>query len=288
MEQAQQHSGADGHVLRTPAWMLAIRIVQLLLSIIVLALAGSIAHDVYLDEVGLALAISIITWLIVAYVVITEKMAACRVAYHIIAVLVLDGLLVVLWLATFAAVAARRAQFVFDVTVDGCYSNGGLFNSKSCSLTKRAVILFKRGGDMMSSIAGLGALLWILFIVTFVWSLVQFLRGRKQGRFPLGAGPTAAGPTETKLKQQQPQQPPAPGPYQQQPPYSPPPQGGGAYAPPQQGQQQPPYGQYAPQPYEPPPPHYPQQYQQPHGSELSAQHTPVSPPFAHSPSPPGH
>lgn len=75
------------------------------------------------------------------------------------AVLVLDALLVVLWLATFAAVAERRSRFVFDVTVDGCYNNGGLVNSKSCFF-KRAVVLFKRGGNMMAGAAGIGALVW--------------------------------------------------------------------------------------------------------------------------------
>lgn len=89
----------------------------------------------------------------------TEKAAICRPAYHVVAVPALDAFLVVLWLATFAAVAARRARFIFDVTVGGCYSNGDLFNSQSC-LFKRGVVLFKRGGDMMSAASGIGALVW--------------------------------------------------------------------------------------------------------------------------------
>lgn len=48
---------APSHVLQTPIWMLAIRIVQLLLSLIIVGMAGKLMHDAYLDECGLALAI---------------------------------------------------------------------------------------------------------------------------------------------------------------------------------------------------------------------------------------
>lgn len=95
----------------------------------------------------------------VAYLVVAEKVPACQPAYHVFVVLALEAFLVVMWLATFAAVAARRARFVVDVTVEGCYNNGGLFSSKSC-FVKRAVILFQRGRDMMSAAAGMGAIIW--------------------------------------------------------------------------------------------------------------------------------
>jgi hypothetical protein len=73
--------------------------------------------------------------------------------------MVLDGFMVILWLATFAAVAAKRAQFVVDVSVSNCYDDGSLLDSKTC-FKKRAVILFKSGQAMMSAEAGLGALVW--------------------------------------------------------------------------------------------------------------------------------
>ncbi|KAM4068046.1 membrane-associating domain-containing protein [Hirsutella rhossiliensis] len=299
--QQQQHQGYQGHrdILSTPVWLLAIRIAQAVLSVVILGLAASVVHDAYLDELGLAIAISLITVLIVTYFVVTEKVAACQPAYHIVAVLALDAFLLVLWLATFAAVAARRARFVFDVAVDGCSNNGDLFNSKTC-FVKRAVILFKRGADTMSAAAGIGALVWILFIVTFVWTLVHFLKGRKQGRFPLSTGSTATAETnqmDPKVEQQQQyqtpiqqpqvhgqyQQPtptqspppqPAQSPYQQQPPFSPPP--AGTYPPTQgQQQQQHPYRQY-PQYSQPQPQAYQQPVQpvQPVGSELPAQQPP--------------
>lgn len=67
--------------------------------------------------------------------------------------------MVILWLATFAAVAAKRARFIVDVSVSSCSDNGSLIDSKTCS-RKRGVLLFKSGMAMMSAIAGLGALVW--------------------------------------------------------------------------------------------------------------------------------
>ncbi|KAG9196766.1 hypothetical protein G6514_005327, partial [Epicoccum nigrum] len=95
--------------------------------------------------------------------------------------------MVILWLATWSAVAAKRAKFIYHVEVNGCYNSGDLVNSKTCyrrrEVFKRSVILFKRGQDMMAAIAGLGALIWILYIVTFAWTVRSFLQARKDGRF---------------------------------------------------------------------------------------------------------
>ncbi|KAL2211391.1 hypothetical protein CC79DRAFT_1363695 [Sarocladium strictum] len=189
----EKHISGD-HVLKTPIWIVVIRVFQFLISLIVVGLAGSLMHDAYLDEHGLAVATSIITWVIVIYILVTEKVRSCHQAYHIIAVMVLDGFMVILWLATFAAVAAKRAQFVVDVSVSNCYDDGSLLDSKTC-FKKRAVILFKSGQAMMSAEAGLGALVWVLFVVTFVWTIVQFVRGRKEGRFPISSGTSTTKPT---------------------------------------------------------------------------------------------
>lgn len=102
---------------------------------------------------------SLITWVVIAYIVLTEKLPSAHQAYNIIAVLALDGFLVIMWLATFAAVAAKRAAFVVDVDVGSCYSDGSLIDSKTC-FTKRGVILFESGLAIMAAIAGLGALVW--------------------------------------------------------------------------------------------------------------------------------
>ncbi|KAL6837784.1 hypothetical protein V8C40DRAFT_279468 [Trichoderma camerunense] len=283
----QQPENESGHVLVSPLWVFICRIFQVLISLVILALAARLMHDAYLDEEGLALAIAIITWLVCLYVILSEKLPTLNEFYHVVAVIVLDGVMMILWLATFAAVAAKRAQFKFNVRVDGCFDDGSLFNSKTCYkkrdfVKKRDVILFKSGGDMLSAIAGLGA-------------LVCFLQGRKAGRFlfdnesapvqtiamepkqdqqaqqqqtlipPQGvAQPNAQSPPQGQYPQDQypPQTtspyPPAQSPYQPSTAYSPPPQEPQAY------------NQYPPQQY--------QQHQQPQTYHEAPSHDTSSPP----------
>jgi hypothetical protein len=278
----QQPDSEGDHILVSPLWVFICRIFQVIVALIILALAARLMHDAYLDEEGLALAIAIITWIISLYAILTEKVPTLNEFYHIVAVIVLDGVMMILWLATFAAVAAKRAKFVFNVSVDGCFDNGSLFNSKTC-FKKRDVILFKSGGDMLSAIAGLGALVWLLFIATFAWTLHGFLTGRKNGRFLFDTETGVTTQTiamepkqDQQVQQQQTLIPPQAAPVQQPdaqyppqgqyPPQSPSPyqpaqspyQPQNAYSPPPQDPQAA-YGQYPPQQYPP------QQYQQPQG-----------------------
>ncbi|RGP75162.1 g- coupled receptor [Fusarium longipes] len=252
MTQQQPQADSD-HVLKTPVWILIIRIFQFLVSLVIVGLCGWMIHDAGLPENSLSIAIAVITWIVVLYAVLTEKLPALRSLYHIIAVLCLDGLMLVLWLAAWAATAARRAKYVVPVAVGGCYDDGSLIDSKNCSVFYKRdgenVILFKTGLATLAAIAGLGALVWVLFIVTFVWSLVMFLQGRKQGRFAVDlSGPTNNYQMEPKTEAQVNVQPqnvqPAPQ-YQQQ--QAPPAQ----YAPQQQQQQQQFPPQTTPSPYQP-------------------------------------
>lgn len=48
---------APDHIIKTPIWMLVIRVFQFLLALIIVGLAGTLIHQAYLDEEGLALAI---------------------------------------------------------------------------------------------------------------------------------------------------------------------------------------------------------------------------------------
>ncbi|KAH7313594.1 hypothetical protein B0I35DRAFT_480271 [Stachybotrys elegans] len=272
--------GSTDHILQTPRWVFFVHIAQVVLSLVILAMAGWIISDVYFDEPGLALAISLITWIVVGYIVLTEKLAVLRSGYNIIAVLVLEGLMVILWLATFAAAAAARARFVYPTSVSNCFDDGSLINSMTCSrkrdLAKRAVILFDAGLRTLSAVAGLGALVWLLFVATFSATMVHFFRARKEGRFLFNTKPDtfqmeakteaqpqqAAQPAQTAVPVQDaaPIQPQYTGQYppQQYPPQQYPPQQGydpsvspyqhqSPYPPPQQ-----PYGQYPPQQYQQP------------------------------------
>ncbi|KAM0338000.1 hypothetical protein ACHAPU_011463 [Fusarium lateritium] len=278
MEQPHQEKPAANanHVLQTPLWIMIIRGLQFLLSLVILGLCARLMHDATLSSEAFSLAIVIISWVVIIYAVITEKIPSLRSAYHIIAVLCLDGLMVILWLAAWAYTASQRAGYVVPVSVGGCYDDGSLADSKSCNIFKRVdenVILFKTGLAMLAAVAGLGALVWILFIVTFVWTLVMFLRGRKEGRFAVDTSalttPSNHYQMETKVNEAQPMTQPQPQhgqavpQYQQQP--------APVQSDPQQQQQYAP--QNAPSPYQQPQSPYQQQgaYPPPQGTPYSPQ-----------------
>jgi hypothetical protein len=186
------HEGS-AHVLKTPLWMTVIRGLIVLISLVILGMAGHLIHGAYLDEFGLAVATAVLTWLAVAYILVSEKVPSAHQVYHIIAVIAVDAFMAILWLATFAATAARRAKFVEQVNVSGCFNDGSMVSSNHCfvdkrSIDKRAVLLFKLGQDLMAAIAGLGALLWVLFLVCLVWESIKLFKGRKEGLFLVGSG----------------------------------------------------------------------------------------------------
>ncbi|KAH7156664.1 hypothetical protein EDB81DRAFT_397774 [Dactylonectria macrodidyma] len=297
MEAPQEKMRSD-NVLQAPLWITALRGLALFISVIILGLCATLMHDAYLPEEGFSLAMALFTWFGLGYILVTEKVRSLNSAYNIIAVIVIDGLLMVLWLAAFASMAALRAGYVYDVNVSNCVDDGSLIDSTTCTVSKRAlvernnVVLFKSGLAMTAAIAGLGALVWLIFIACFVWTLLGFLRGRKEGRFAMGS--TTATPNnnyqmENKVaeatpmspqsypSQTQPQAPPVAyqdTQYQQQQPGGYPPQGQPYQQPPtpfqqQQGAYPPPdqqnFGQYPPQ-----------QQQQPIQPQMTGQNGPVS------------
>ncbi|PHH82854.1 hypothetical protein CDD82_4587 [Ophiocordyceps australis] len=212
MEQPPSARQDASHVLATPGWFFGLRIAQMLLCFIILALSGAVVGNVYLDELGLTLAVSLLSMIALGYMIVSERVAACRAGYNVYAVLALEGLFVILWLAAFAAAAGRRSRFSYTVVT----SDANLYDSLA---------------GMTSAVAGLGAFVWFTFIATFTWTLLSFLSGRKQGRFnfnldAVAATSSASYPMDQKMNQQPPPTMAVPEqsqtPYQQQAPYMPP------------------------------------------------------------------
>ncbi|KAF9872549.1 hypothetical protein CkaCkLH20_10046 [Colletotrichum karsti] len=271
-QQQQQHqpqhhmtapsSATENTIITTPVWLMVIRGFQFFLAIIILGLSAAIIHWVYMDELGLSLAMSLFTWIIVLYAVLTEKIPGLRKAYHVYAVLALDLFLCILWLSTMGATAARRSTFTVSVTAS-CSSDGSTVNSGRCTILKRYIVMGQGALAMFSAIAGLSALQLILFLVTFIWTLVTFLKWRKTNA-PIAAAGASQGEIQMETKQplysqstysqqqQVPQQ-------QQQQQQQHVPQEQQPYYPPQAPQQQ--YQQQPPQQYQEMPAG--QQYQQP-------------------------
>jgi hypothetical protein len=99
------------------------------------------------------------TWIVVAYELISEKVPSANGAYNIWAILALDFVMAVFWLASLGANAAQRASFNVTVNIESCYNDGSAISSNHCIVSKRAVA-DKTGLAVMSAIAGLSALTW--------------------------------------------------------------------------------------------------------------------------------
>jgi hypothetical protein len=105
---------------------------------------------------------SLFTWIIFVYQILAEKVVACHGAYNTWAVLSLDGLMIIFWLAAMGAVADTRASFTSTVTVDSCYNDGSTVGSEHCTVEKRAAVASQAGLGAMSGVAGVSALLMLV------------------------------------------------------------------------------------------------------------------------------
>jgi hypothetical protein len=293
------------YIQKTPLWVVVVRALQIFFSFVIVVMAGVLIHGHAMGPNGFAVVCGLFTWIVVGYMLISEKMTSAHGAYNIWAVLSLDLLMVIFWLASLGANAQLRSRFVHPVQIEACFNDGSATSSNHCIVSrsivsKRAAVAGPLGLALMSAIAGLSALEWLLFLATLIFHGHTFrlwhqehkkpspdnatVEMKAQGTPMLGPQqPTATHPQYTDQQQYQstmypPQQPdaaytqspsPAPYPPQQQHPAA------AAYPPqPQQQQQQhQPYGVY------PDPAQYPQQQQQqqqqqpysPHGTPMSGQ-----------------
>jgi hypothetical protein len=103
------------------------------------------------------------TWVVVAYSVVTEKFPGANSSYNIWAVLSLDLLMAIFWLSSMGANAALRASFIYSVNVEYCVNDGSAVSSNTCVVSKRglerrAAVAGSVALAVMSAIAGLSAL----------------------------------------------------------------------------------------------------------------------------------
>ncbi|KAI1175972.1 hypothetical protein F4777DRAFT_578396 [Nemania sp. FL0916] len=196
-------------LIPTPKWFIGLRVLQIIVALIVVALCGLIIHGYYADPQGLAIASSILTWIIALYAILTEHSAACRSGYNTWAVLSLDFFMVILWLASLGANAAYRATFVTPVNAD-CYDDGSAVNAGHCVVYKRAAVASATGRAELSALAGVSAIMLLLHLATFSYVAHYFRLGwAKHGndaeKVPGAPAPAAApvGQPEAFTNQQQ-------------------------------------------------------------------------------------
>ncbi|ETS80398.1 hypothetical protein PFICI_07927 [Pestalotiopsis fici W106-1] len=163
-------------VIPTPTWVLVARIFQLVLSIIVVGGAGWFIHGLYEDSLGFAIVCSLFTWIIFVYAIVTENVSTCRRAYNTWAILSLDGLMIIFWLSAMGAVAAKRADFTVPVNAD-CTSDGSAVNSGHCTISRKRAgvgVASYAALDIMSAVAGICAIIMLLFVATFSYVCHKF------------------------------------------------------------------------------------------------------------------
>jgi len=84
--------------------------------------------------------------------------------------------MIVLWLASLGSNAAFRAAFTVNVNVGACYDDGSAVDSTQCEVYKRdGAVANQTGLAELSAVAGLSALMFLLFIATFAY-VAHFFR----------------------------------------------------------------------------------------------------------------
>lgn len=99
--------------------------------------------------------------IIVLYGVLTTRITTLQKAYNYWAIIVLEAIAVVFWLASMGALAATRAIFTVPTTINGCVNegNGGVcYKKRDLNLSKRGYVATNAYLGMMSGAAGLSAI----------------------------------------------------------------------------------------------------------------------------------
>ncbi|KAI1085541.1 hypothetical protein F5B20DRAFT_6665 [Whalleya microplaca] len=184
MEEAPNKSGKV--VIPTPTWFIALRVFQFVFALAIVGMTGWWIHGLYYDELGFVIVCGLFTWIIAVYALLSERVTSCRPAYNTWAILALDLLMIIFWLAAMAATANRRSKFTVPVNAS-CVSDGSTINSGVCTVfEKRAGVATNGALGILSGIAGLSALEMLLFVPTFAFVCHYF-------RLSL-AGPSSSDP----------------------------------------------------------------------------------------------
>ncbi|KAI2615539.1 hypothetical protein GGR54DRAFT_294164 [Hypoxylon sp. NC1633] len=155
-------------IIPTPRGFIALRVLQIVFALILVAMTGWWIHGLYYDELGFVIVCGLFTWIIAVYALLAEKVSSCRRAYNTWAILALDLLMIIFWLAAMAGTANRRSKFTVPVSAS-CSSDGSAINSGECVISKRTDVATDAALGVLSGIAGLSALTMLLFVATFAY-----------------------------------------------------------------------------------------------------------------------
>ncbi|KAI0882076.1 uncharacterized protein GGS22DRAFT_54279 [Annulohypoxylon maeteangense] len=199
MEEAANEIRQGKTLIPTPPGFIALRVLQIVFGVIAVGMSGWWIHGLYYDELGFVIVCGLFTWIIAIYALLTERVISCRRAYNTWAVLSLDGLMIIFWLAAMAGTANRRSKFTVSVTAS-CYSDGSAINSGHCTILKRAGVANDAALGILSGIAGVSALTMLLFVATFAY-VCHYFRLAFSANSPNDPEKTAAATTAAEMPQ---------------------------------------------------------------------------------------
>ncbi|OCK77649.1 hypothetical protein K432DRAFT_427851 [Lepidopterella palustris CBS 459.81] len=159
------------HIVAVPPFFIFIIIAQIIVAIAVLGLAAyGATFDDWFGGNGFAIFCAIATFIINGYYLLTTL--ALPMAYNCWAFLVLECFLVVWWLSCWADLASWAAAYSFGL--ETCYVD--VDNNFVCVGND-----YKKYRDVMAAAAGIGALEWVLTIVTLAVFGIYTHRHRTSG-----------------------------------------------------------------------------------------------------------
>jgi hypothetical protein len=172
------------HIVPVPPFFLVLRCIQMVLALVVLGLSAyGLSGFAVLGGASFSIFVALVTMIIGGWYLLSSRQIPAL--YHKVAVLVLECFLLIWWLAAWADLAAWAGGYDFyAVTTSSVCAYGYCAPFK-----KRAVDVnsWENYRNAMAAAAGIGALNFILFIVTLVTFAIYFHRHRIAGS-PWGYG----------------------------------------------------------------------------------------------------
>ncbi|TLD32713.1 hypothetical protein PspLS_01000 [Pyricularia sp. CBS 133598] len=178
------------HVPDTPMWIAIIRVVQLALALLILILTAVAANKFGVAWSSLALTWFTFAWTLLHIGWLAISILIVPLIYNIWGQLAVEILSVIFWLASWAALAADAGALSEAETV---YTGRGRASGINSN--------WKTGADCIKASAALGALQWVLFVITlvfFVMALIRFRKGHTTTTTRVSDPEAAAGASELK------------------------------------------------------------------------------------------
>ncbi|TGO30442.1 hypothetical protein BPAE_0005g00360 [Botrytis paeoniae] len=187
------------HIPGARGALLGLRIAQLVLAVIILALSSYGVYWLVYDGDALTLASAAISIVICVYVIVASTGAP--VLYNYWAILGLDIIAVILWVVSFPILASQIANAI--TVEDTCTSYYYCYyykRKRGLGLEKRAETTWETYKNVMIATSALGGLEFVLFAITLIILGINLHRHRSAGGH---CQPGAAAPRQVDFEEKQ-------------------------------------------------------------------------------------